>query len=272
VLNALAGWDNQKPSFHGKTQFFSLHHLGYLLILLTLWRMFAIAKMLPWRRYINHLLDHSPTPSWPSPSRPTPPLPNLRQRTPIPQQHLAHSPHSSHPSLHPPRPMPTSQKSSCHPFIPSSLHPLIPSSLHPFIRYLRGMNDFVLTPLLFYVAIRALVKTKRARWILLIALAAGGVLVAGIGWWKWLQGTSIAADGINRLVGTHYSPNHTALYLLRTLFLLIGLQLSTRFSLRSGSLLVEGHCYWDCQRASLFCCGRLDKTFLELSQRQKLNF
>ena len=93
--------------------------------------------------------------------------------------------------------------------------------------YLRGMNDFVLTPLLFYVAIRALVKTKRARWILLIALAAGGVLVAGIGWWKWLQGTSIAADGINRLVGTHYSPNHTALYLLRTLFLLIGLQLST---------------------------------------------
>ena len=53
VLNALAGWDNQKPSFHGKTQFFSLHHLGYLLILLTLWRMFAIAKMLPWRRYIN---------------------------------------------------------------------------------------------------------------------------------------------------------------------------------------------------------------------------
>ncbi len=43
------------------------------------------------------------------------------------------------------------------------------------------------------------------------------------GWQPGLAGHGVDVDGVRRLVGPHFSPNHTALYLLRTFFLGVGL-------------------------------------------------
>jgi len=42
------------------------------------------------------------------------------------------------------------------------------------------------------------------------------------------MGDGVSIDGVLRLVGSQYSPNHTALYLVRTLFVGLGLALSVR--------------------------------------------
>lgn len=91
--------------------------------------------------------------------------------------------------------------------------------------YFRGLIDFAFVPLLLYFAVRLLIRTQ-AQWRqLLIAIWIGGLLVALIGWINWLGGSGPNADGVRRLVGPHYSPNHTALYLTRTFFVGIGLWL-----------------------------------------------
>lgn len=59
--------------------------------------------------------------------------------------------------------------------------------------------------------------------VVALALFGGGVLVAVWGLLAWVRGEGVPVDGVLRLVGPHYSPNHTALYLLRTLFLGVGL-------------------------------------------------
>ena len=56
-----------------------------------------------------------------------------------------------------------------------------------------------------------------------LALFAGGALAGAWGLAAWLGGHGVDVDGVRRLVGPHFSPNHTALYLLRTLFLGVGL-------------------------------------------------
>jgi hypothetical protein len=63
-------------------------------------------------------------------------------------------------------------------------------------------------------------------------LAAGGVLVAGIGMASWLQGQGTVADGMLRLTGLGYSSNHTALYLIRTVAITVGLMLAAGGNLR----------------------------------------
>ena len=61
----------------------------------------------------------------------------------------------------------------------------------------------------------------------LAALFAGGMLVALVGLAGWLHNGGVEVDGIRRLVGPHFSSNHTALYLERSLFLGLALLLMT---------------------------------------------
>jgi O-antigen ligase len=94
--------------------------------------------------------------------------------------------------------------------------------------YWRGMANLVLAPLLLYTAARTLALTsaqQRSTWI---ALWSGGVLVAVVGLLKWSMGQGTDADGILRLAGPHFSPNHTALYLERSLFVGLGLAFGVR--------------------------------------------
>ncbi len=76
-----------------------------------------------------------------------------------------------------------------------------------------------IAPLLLYIAIRLWVRSEEAQRNLLLALLLGGTLVAGYGLWDWLAGGGVAADGVRRLVGPYFSPNHAALFLLRSFFL-----------------------------------------------------
>jgi O-antigen ligase len=90
-----------------------------------------------------------------------------------------------------------------------------------------GMLNLVITPLALFLLIRAWSKTYEQGYTHVVALAAGGVLIAGIGLVDWLRGNGTVADGMLRLTGLGFSSNHTALYLIRTLALTIGLLLST---------------------------------------------
>ncbi len=93
--------------------------------------------------------------------------------------------------------------------------------------YWRGIVDLVAVPLILYAAVRALAPTDTARRRVLMALAGGGLLAATLGLLGWLRGGG-EADAMRRLAGLAFSPNHTALYLERTLFLALGLALVQR--------------------------------------------
>ncbi|RIK36250.1 MAG: hypothetical protein DCC55_27855, partial [Chloroflexi bacterium] len=94
--------------------------------------------------------------------------------------------------------------------------------------YWRGLMTGVLAPLVGYAAVRTLVATPLAQHRIMAALFGGGLFVAGFGLVDWTQGGGTLADGVLRLVGPYYSPNHTALYLVRTLFVGIGLALAAQ--------------------------------------------
>lgn len=84
----------------------------------------------------------------------------------------------------------------------------------------------VLVPVLLYLAVRAFLTTPAEIRRGVVGLAAGGVAVAVPGLVLWAGGRGVAVDGVLRLVGIYYSPNQTALYLLRSLFLAAGLALA----------------------------------------------
>lgn len=94
--------------------------------------------------------------------------------------------------------------------------------------FVRGTLDLVVVPLLLWLAVRTLAVTAAARRHVLAALFAGGVLAALVGLIGWLSGHGADVDGIRRLVGPHFSPNHTALYLERSLFLGVALIIMLR--------------------------------------------
>ena len=98
--------------------------------------------------------------------------------------------------------------------------------------YREALFALVLMPLLFYLIVRIYVVTTLQHRQLYYALFAGGFLVASSGLYGWLRGQGTEVDGLLRLVGPYYSPNHTALYLERTLFLGLGLATITRGSRR----------------------------------------
>jgi O-antigen ligase len=106
--------------------------------------------------------------------------------------------------------------------------------------YARGLIDLALAPLLLYVAARVLVKSEGDARGVARALYIGGALAAILGLIAWLQGDGVLADGVRRLVGPHFSPNHTALYLERTLFLGLGLLLVTRKHSRRWTIINAG--------------------------------
>ncbi len=91
--------------------------------------------------------------------------------------------------------------------------------------YVRGVVEFVLTPLVLYFAVRAFTRSGLDRRTVLIALTAGGALVAAAGLVQWLRGGGAGVDSVRRLVGPYFSANHAALYLERTLFVAVGLAL-----------------------------------------------
>lgn len=101
--------------------------------------------------------------------------------------------------------------------------------------FVRGTLDLVVVPLLLWLAVRTLAVTNSERRRVLAALFAGGVLAALVGLAGWLAGHGAAADGIRRLAGPHFSANHTALYLERSL--LLGLALIITLRRRSDSAL-----------------------------------
>ena len=106
--------------------------------------------------------------------------------------------------------------------------------------YARGLVDLALTPLLLYGAARLLVRNEDDRRRVARALYAGGALAAILGLITWLQGGGVLADGVRRLVGPHFSPNHTALYLERTLFLGLGLLMIDRTRARRWIIVSAG--------------------------------
>jgi len=94
--------------------------------------------------------------------------------------------------------------------------------------FVRGMLDLVIVPLLLWLAVRTLAVTDDERQRVLAALFAGGALAALSGLTGWLGGRGAAVDGIQRLVGPHFSANHTALYLERSLFIGLALIITLR--------------------------------------------
>ncbi len=91
--------------------------------------------------------------------------------------------------------------------------------------YAQGMLELVVVPLILYVAIRLFVRDAAALRSALMALFAGGLLIALLGIAGWLLGRGGEVDGVRRLAGVFYSPNQTALTLLRALFVGLGLAL-----------------------------------------------
>ena len=92
--------------------------------------------------------------------------------------------------------------------------------------YRQGFLDFVLLPVFTYVAVRLLVTTPVRQQQISGALLAGGSLAALIGLAMWARGAGTSADGVLRLVGPYFSPNHMALYLERSWWLGLGLTLT----------------------------------------------
>jgi hypothetical protein len=103
-----------------------------------------------------------------------------------------------------------------------------------WLAYWQGLLDLVLLPLTLWFALRILDDAPFSgtlpgsvpvdfTYVVGLALFAGGVLTALWGLMAWFGGQGVEVDGVRRLVGPHFSPNHTALYLVRTLFLGIGL-------------------------------------------------
>ena len=120
--------------------------------------------------------------------------------------------------------------------------------------YYVGFWEFVVVPAFFYISIRLLTDGPRQQRAVLTALFAGGVLAAGVGGIDWLLGGGVSADGVRRLMGITFSPNQTALYLLRTLLVGVGL-LATgelrRPALTAGSLLVAAALLLTASRGAL---------------------
>ena len=120
--------------------------------------------------------------------------------------------------------------------------------------YIVGLWEFVVVPALFYTGIRLLAAEPRHQRTVLTALFAGGALAAGVGGIDWLLGGGVSADGVRRLMGITFSPNQTALYLLRTLLVGVGLLATgglSRPALTLGCILVAAALLLTASRGAL---------------------
>ncbi len=102
--------------------------------------------------------------------------------------------------------------------------------------YWTGVMDLMIVPLLLYWMVRLFATDRRSQTLTAVALFAGGALTASLGLMDWLAGGGTEADALRRLTGPYFSPNHTALYLERSLFLGLGILLfwSTERSAQGG--------------------------------------
>lgn len=92
--------------------------------------------------------------------------------------------------------------------------------------YVHGLWDLALLPVLIYIAARLLLPTQAAGYKVVWALGLGGTLAAILGLIGWLAGEGVPVDGVRRLLGMTFSPNQSALYLLRSLFIMAGIAFS----------------------------------------------
>ena len=121
--------------------------------------------------------------------------------------------------------------------------------------YFDGLWELVAVPVLLYVGIRVFAVEPRQQQAVLTALFAGGALAAGVGLIDWLIGGGVSVDGVRRLMGITFSPNQTALYLLSTLLVGIGLlaicRRRRRPALTAGCLLVAAALLLTASRGAL---------------------
>jgi O-antigen ligase len=92
--------------------------------------------------------------------------------------------------------------------------------------YASGLLMLILVPLALFALLRAWAPARIHLPVLAAALLAGGLLAGLVGLGDWLLGGGTSADGLRRLAGPTFSPNHIALYLVRSLFLGVGLALA----------------------------------------------
>ncbi len=92
--------------------------------------------------------------------------------------------------------------------------------------------QLTLAPLLLYALARTFAVTPAKRLWSAGALAAGCVVAALIGLLLWGNGQGVVVDGVRRLLGLTFSPNQTALMLLRGLFVCLGVTAVSRGRLR----------------------------------------
>jgi len=108
--------------------------------------------------------------------------------------------------------------------------------------YQRGLYELAVMPLLFYCALRVCAFDAATQQRVVYALWSGGLLVALWGLGDWLAGGGTAVDGVRRLVGPYFSPNQTALLLVRTLFVGLGVMMALhgrwRWWISAGSVIV----------------------------------
>ena len=120
--------------------------------------------------------------------------------------------------------------------------------------YIRGMWELVAVPVLLYAGIRLVAAQPRQQRAVLAALFAGGALAAAVGLFDWLTGGGVTVDGLRRLMGVSFSPNQTALYLLRTLLVGVGLLAACprrQLALIGGGLLVAAALLLTASRGAL---------------------
>ncbi len=120
--------------------------------------------------------------------------------------------------------------------------------------YIDGLWELVAVPALLYAGIRLLAAEPRQQRAVLTALFAGGALAAGLALLDWLFGGGVTVDGMRRLMGITFSPNQTALYLLRTLLVGVGLLATCRSrhpALTAGFLLVAAALLLTASRGAL---------------------
>ena len=111
-------------------------------------------------------------------------------------------------------------------FARSGLSLLAAGTVWQWEAYGNGLLVLVFVPVLLWAAVRGLVRDAQGLQVVAGALFLGGLLAALWGLLAWTSGNGTVVDGVRRLVGPHYSPNHTALYLVRTLFLGLGITLA----------------------------------------------
>jgi hypothetical protein len=103
-----------------------------------------------------------------------------------------------------------------------------PDTIRRLPAFAQGLLEMTVIPLILYWAVLAYASAPRVQRTLLIFLAAGGAAAGLLGLGQWLGGEGVRADATLRLTGPYFSPNHMALYLIRTLFVALGLAWAMR--------------------------------------------